>query len=230
LRIRKTLRACMSLFRIRAVESMQYRAAALVNSSVGIFWAFIEITVFTIFYTYGNNQGNAALTLPQVVSYSWLGQMLFGMMNLDVDGELRGKINSGDVGVELCRPMSFYAFWFTKTASNRLGGGIWRMVATLAAGIIAPAAYRLSPPASVAGLALFLLSVSSAFFLCGAYSMLLTAVRLGITWGEGPTYMLGLLGMVLGGGYLPLQLWPDLLQKILLFQPFAGYIDIPVRL
>lgn len=27
-----------------------------------------------------------------------------------------------------------------------------------------------------------------------------------------------------------MQLWPDALQKVLLYQPFAGYLDIPVRL
>jgi ABC-2 type transport system permease protein len=34
----------------------------------------------------------------------------------------------------------------------------------------------------------------------------------------------------LSGGYLPLQLWPGFLQRFLLVQPFAGYLDIPLRL
>jgi ABC-2 type transport system permease protein len=42
--------------------------------------------------------------------------------------------------------------------------------------------------------------------------------------------MLSLLGMVLGGGYLPLQLWPDFMQGFLFIQPFAGITDIPARL
>ena len=42
--------------------------------------------------------------------------------------------------------------------------------------------------------------------------------------------MLLLASGVLSGGYLPLQLWPDAMQKVLLYQPFAGYLDIPVRL
>jgi ABC-2 type transport system permease protein len=77
---------------------------------------------------------------------------------------------------------------------------------------------------------LFFLSATGAFLLCTAYGMLVTAVRLNITWGEGPTYMMLLISGVLSGAYLPLQLWPDVLQKLLLYQPFAGYLDIPVRL
>lgn len=46
----------------------------------------------------------------------------------------------------------------------------------------------------------------------------------------GPVHMLFLLSQVLSGAYLPLLLWPDALQTVLLLQPFAGYADIPLRL
>jgi ABC-2 type transport system permease protein len=39
-----------------------------------------------------------------------------------------------------------------------------------------------------------------------------------------------LIASVLSGAYLPLQLWPKFLQNFLLLQPFAGYLDIPLRL
>jgi ABC-2 type transport system permease protein len=101
---------------------------------------------------------------------------------------------------------------------------------TVLAGLFMPGIMRLSVPVSLTGFVLFILSAAGAFLLCTAYGMLITAVRLNITWGEGPTYMLLLISGVLSGVYLPLQLWPDAFQKVLLFQPFAGYLDIPVRL
>ncbi|MCL1795393.1 MAG: hypothetical protein FWG37_00740 [Clostridia bacterium] len=228
--IKRTVRACRSLFRIRFAEELQYRAAAIAGASIGIFWAIIEITVYTAFYTYGTARTNASLTLSQLLSYAWLTQIIYSISYIDIDGELRQKITGGDISVELCQPMDFYVHWFTKTAAGRLGGSCWRMLFTLIAGLAMPASYRLGGPSSAAGFALFILSMFSAFLLAGAYSMLVTAVRIGITWGEGPTHMLSLLGMVLGGGYLPLQLWPDFMQRALFLQPFAGYIDIPVRL
>jgi ABC-2 type transport system permease protein len=39
-----------------------------------------------------------------------------------------------------------------------------------------------------------------------------------------------MLSMVLSGAYLPLQMWPDVLQGFLFFQPFAGNLDLPLRL
>ncbi len=228
--MKASLRACWSLFRIRMAESLQYRMAALASASISIFWALIEITVYSVFYLHGAHGGAPTLTLPQTVSYVWLGQAIWALAPMSVDSELLGKIVNGDVGVELCRPLDLYAHWFTKTAAGRLGGFWWRALITLVVGACMPAGFQLGAPASVTGLVLFLVSLTSAFLLGAAYGMLVTTIRLGITWGEGPTYMLLLLGGVLSGGYLPLPLWPDVLQPFLLLQPFAGYLDLPIRL
>ena len=226
----RTAKACAALFKIRMSEQLQYRAAALANTSIGVFWGVLQIVMFTVFFTYGNTD-NIAMTLPQAVSYAWLIQILLGVIGImNIDSELRDKITSGNVALELCRPLDLYAHWFAKTSASRLGGTAWRTAFTLLAALIAPMAFRLSLPDSLAGFAFFLLSVCSAFLLSTAFLMLLTAVRMGLTWGEGPTWALLLLAGVLSGAYLPLQLWPDFLQPVLLLQPFAGVMDIPLRL
>jgi len=226
----RSLRACLALFRIRTAEVLQYRAAALVNSSVGIFWALIEIVVYTVFYRFADNRNaDIALSLPQMASYIWLNQSLWAFAAMNIDGDILNRIKNGDVGVELCRPLDLYFHWFARSSAGRAGGA-WRGLILIAAGLAAPAAYRLSGPASAAGFLLFLAAAVCGFLLTSAYQMLMTAVRLGISWGDGPTYMLLLLSGVLSGAYLPLQLWPDFMQKFLYFQPFAGLIDLPLRL
>jgi len=103
-------------------------------------------------------------------------------------------------------------------------------VFTIVAGIVVPAALRLSPPVSITGFLLFIVSICVGALLCTAFAMLMAAVRLGLTWGEGPTYMLEMVGVLLNGTYFPLALWPDVMQRLLVFQPFAGLMDIPFRL
>lgn len=228
-RFKSTLRACFYLFKIKTAESFQYRMAGLAGASTSIFWVLIEITVYTVFYTHANHKASAALTLKQVISYSWLTQVLFLMQPMSIDSEILSKITSGDVGIELCRPLDLYLHWFSKTIASRLTPLIWRGSVVLTLGLLLPSAYHLSPPASIAGLLCTLISLFSALLLCTSFAMLACAIRLNITWGEGPTYILLLLGMVLSGGYFPLQLWPSFMQNFLLFQPFAGYLDIPLR-
>ena len=228
--MRRTFKACGALFKIRVAERLQYRAAALGNASISVFWGLMQTVMFTVFYTYGN-PGDTALTLAQAVTYAWLVQSLLGLIgSIHLDNDLRETITSGNVALELCRPLDLYSHWYAKAAANKVGSFPWRAVITLLAAIAMPAALRISAPVSVAGFALFLLSVCSAFLLCVAFSMLLTAVRVGLTWGEGPTWVLIIIGGVLSGGYLPLPLWPDFLQRALMLQPFAGLMDIPFRL
>ncbi len=231
-RLKSTIKACFSLFRIRTAASLQYRMAGLAGASTSIFWALIEITVFSIFYTYASNKEvgmMATLTLKQVITYTWLAQGLFLMQPMNIDSEILNKITSGDIGIEMCRPLDLYFHWFSKNAATRLTPLFWRGSIVIIFGLLMPTAYRISPPSSLLGFLCMLLSVASALLLCTSYAMLTCAVRLNITWGEGPTYIMMLIGGVLSGTYLPLQLWPKSLQGFLLIQPFAGYLDIPLR-
>jgi ABC-2 type transport system permease protein len=228
-----TAKASLSIFKIKTAEGFQYRMAGLAGASTSIFWVLIEITVYTVFYTYANNKeaaDTAGMSLRQVVSYAWLTQLLFLMQPMSIDSEILGKITNGDVGIEMCRPIDLYSHWFAKIAAGRLTPMFWRGSITLIAGCLMPISYRLSAPSSLLGLLWMIVSVASAFLLCTSYAMLVCTVRLSIPWGDGPTYIMMLIGGVLSGGYLPLQLWPEFMQRFLLLQPFAGYLDIPLRL
>ncbi len=221
-----------ALFRIRLHEGLQYRVAAWAGASTSIFWALIEITMFTVFYTYAENREAgfmAGLSLRQVVSYVWIGQTLF-MMQLSLDPDLLAKIEDGDVAVEMCRPLDLYNHWLARTVANRLTPLVWRGSFVLLAGMLIPGSYGLGAPASWLGLILACISAFSALCLSSAYCMVVYAVRMRVDWGNGPMHLLLLVSSVLSGSYLPLQLWPESLQTFLLLQPFAGYLDIPARL
>jgi len=190
----------------------------------------MQIVVFTIFFTFGDATG-AAMTLPQAITYAWLTQIMWSFVGyFTVDAEIREKIISGNVALDLCRPLDLYAHWYAKTIANKVGTAAWRAVFTIIAAIAVPAALRLSPPSSLAGFLLFIVSLCIGALLCTAFAMLMAAVRVGLTWGEGPTYILEMVGMLLNGNYFPLALWPDFMQRFLILQPFAGLMDIPFRL
>lgn len=57
-----------------------------------------------------------------------------------------------------------------------------------------------------------------------AYAMLMD-----VRMGEGPTNAASVIMQILAGGYLPLQLWLEWMQKFLYYQPFATLMDVPLR-
>ena len=234
--MRRTIKAGLSLFRIRAAEGLQYRLAALSGATVSSFWALIEVVVLTVFFTYGNNTGDSinGMTLSQGVSYIWLGQLMVMMQIPGIDSELMGKITSGDVGVELCRPLDLYWHWFARSAAGKVNAFILRGGLVIVCGISLTLTgfhtIGLGLPYKMLNFILFLVSLFHAFLFSTAYSMFITAIRMGISWGDGPMNLISVSGMVLSGGYLPLQLWPDFMQSFLRIQPFASYLDTPARL
>ena len=233
--MKKTIFTGFSLFKIKTAENLQYRFAALSGATVSIFWALIEVAVLSVFFIYGQNAGDRVngMTLSQGVKYIWIAQFLFGLSATGVDGELLNKIVNGDVGVELCRPLDLYWHWFAGTAAGKAGAVGLRGTFTVVCGAaikLAGFGAGLGPPHSALHFILFLISILNAFLFGAAYGMFLTSVRMNVAWGDGPINLITVTGMVLSGGYFPLQLWPDFLQTFLRLQPFAGYLDTPARL
>ena len=227
----KTVKACISLFSIRVSESFQYRIAALSGAITSLIWAIIEIAVLMAFYRFAERAGFAGgLTMEQAVSFVWVRELLLFMMPYSIDNDLLDKISNGNVALDMCRPIDLYWHWFACLSAGKIVIFVMRCLVCFAIGFLIPGGYGARPPVSLPAFSLFLPSVLCAFLLCSAYGMLVTAVRINISWGNGPMYLMLLLAQVLCGGYLPLQLWPDSIQPFLLLQPFAGLIDIPARL
>lgn len=226
-------RALFSIFRTECAKGFQYRADGLAGAAVSIFYVFLELIVFSLFYRFGDNPSagaDAGMAFSQLATYVWLGQIFFLMQPSSVDPDIHEQIVNGNVGIDLCRPLDLYAFWFSRSAARRLTPLFWRGSLILLVSFLAPAGFRAGAPASAEALFLSLATLCFAFFLCASYGMLVNVVRLGVTWGEGPTYLMTLIGMVLSGAYFPLQLAPDFLRPFLFYQPFAGYFDLPMRL
>ncbi|MDR1628962.1 MAG: hypothetical protein LBS36_01930 [Oscillospiraceae bacterium] len=234
--MRRTWKAGLSLFKIRAAEGLQYRLAALSGATISIFWALIEVVILSVFFRYGAKTADSvnSLTLAQGVSYVWLGQLMVMLQMPGVDTDLHQKITNGDIGIELCRPLDLYWHWFARSAAGKvntfaLRGGLVVVCGTLLT-LLGFDRVGLGAPQSFLHFALFLVSVFSAFLFSGAWSMFLTSIRIPVTWGDGPINLITVTGSVLSGTYLPLQLWPDAMQSFLKLQPFASFLDTPARL
>ena len=227
----RTMKACAALFRIRIAESFQYKMSALTGVITSLVWAVIEAAAFTVFFKFADNAGfTGGLTLTQTVSHVWVRELLLFMQPYGIDDELLLKITNGDVSVELCRPLDLYWHWFSRSAGGKTVNFVMRCLICFLIGFLITGGYGAQPPISIGAFLLFIPSVLCAFLLCSAYGMLVTAIRTNISWGNAPMYFMLLIGQVLSGAYLPLQLWPDFLQPFLLLQPFAGLCDIPARL
>lgn len=211
------------------MAKLQFRAATWAQLFTTVLAAFIHVTILLAFYRHGH--AGAKMTAPQAVSYVWLVHVLLHLLpGMGVDQEIKEKIRSGDVAVELCRPLDLYAHWFARSLASRIAPFLLAFLPVTLVACLAPEPYRLQPPSSPLGLVAAFLALTLGLLITAATMCITYAVLMKVSWGDGPIYIMAACTDLLTGANLPLELWPGWLQRLLYWQPFAGILDLPLRL
>ncbi|MDP4170632.1 MAG: ABC transporter permease, partial [Bacillota bacterium] len=74
------MRAYYSVFKLRLLIGMQYRAAAFAGVATQFFWGFMYIMIFEAFYKHAIH--NQPISLKQLVTYMWLQQSFLAFIML----------------------------------------------------------------------------------------------------------------------------------------------------
>jgi len=227
------MRPYFAIFAARFLMMLQYRAAALAGIATQFWFGAIMIMALSAFYT--GAHGSVSITLAQAITYIWLGQAFLGLLPWNVDPEIALMMRTGNVAYERLRPVDTYFYWFTRAMA-------WRAAATLLRSLpllfvtsvlfehLGLGAWSLRPPASLAALVLFVFSMAAVVFLSSAITTLL---NISVVWtisGQGINVITNSLVLILSGMVIPLPLFPDWAQLLLLLQPLAGLVDIPYRI
>jgi ABC-2 type transport system permease protein len=220
--------AYYSVLRLRLLNGMQYRAAALAGVATQFFWGFMYIMIFEAFYEY--SPYNPPISLKELITYIWLQQSFLAFIMLWFrDNELFNLITSGNIAYELCRPCEIYGFWYAKLLASRLSSALLRCFPILIVAFFLPKQYRMTlPPNLLTGL-LFLVTLFLGLFLLVAISMFIYISVFYTMSPIGSTLMIGVLGEFFAGLIIPIPLMPEWLQNIAYMLPFRLTADFPFR-
>ncbi len=204
---------------------LQYRSAALAGIGTQVFWGWLRVMVFAAFYA--STTQPQPLSLPQMISYVWLGQALLLLSMPGFDNDVRQMIRTGTVAYELLRPVDLYGLWYARAVAFRTAPLLLRAVPQF---VLAGLCFGLLRPPTVASAAAFAAALVIAVALVAALSVLATITLLWTVEGYGIGRLIMLLPYVLGGVMVPIPLLPDWLQTILAWLPFRSLADLPFRL
>ncbi len=217
----------LSAFRIRFINSLQYRAAAFGAIITRFAWGFMEILAYTMLY----RTGSAAfpMDLSQTVSYIWMQQILIVLFSVVfADGEIYTAIGSGSIAYELVRPMNLYGRWFCQSAGNRVAFTMLNCLPALLIALIIPKPYRMSLPPDIGQLFLFLVSVVLALCVVVAFAMLMYISLFYTLSYRGIRIIVTALTMFLSGGVIPLPFFPAPVLSVVQMLPFAAMQNMPL--
>lgn len=222
------IRAYLSLFRIRFINSLQYRLAAYAGVATQFAWGIMTVLQFGAFYRAG---GEFPMEYSQLSSYIWLQQAFLALfMSWFFDNEIFALITGGNIAYELARPVDLYAMWFTKNAAIRCSKALLRCIPIIALAVFIPSPYGLSLPAGLPAFAMFCVTMALALCVVVAFVML---VYIATFYTMNP---LGIRIIALSatdfftGALIPLPFFPDRLRKIVELTPFASMQNLPLRI
>jgi len=218
----------IALLRVRLINGLQYRAAAVGGLITQFFWGLMLLFIYRAFF--GDALQSGGFTFSELVSFVWLQQAFLAFLMLyDWDSELLDTIVSGDISYELCRPINIYRVWYVKLFSKRLASGLLRFSPVVLVAFFLPAPFNLSLPYSPLALLLFTVTLFLGLTLLVSISMMIYISIFKTMHPAGSMMILGIVGEFFAGMTIPIPLMPQWLQTVTMFLPFRWTADLPLR-
>ncbi len=224
------MKAYLNYFKLRFLNILQYRAAAISGIATQLFFGFAIIMVYIALYS-SNDQSNLPMTLRETISYMWLGQAFFGLTHVYTkDQDLLTMIKNGNLAYELIRPQDFYFKYYVKIVSEKVASVVLRFWPIVIVAILLPMPYNLSAPISIPAFLIFILGLGIAGLLTCALSLLVHMIVMFLLDSRGIFSFYTVIAELFMGAIVPIPFLPSILQKIAIVLPFRYITDFPYRI
>jgi len=219
----------LSFFKLRFTMGLQYRAAALAGIATQFAWGFMLIMIYRAFYR--ADAGAFPMTFSATASYIWLQQAFLAFFAAwMMENEIFDTIINGNIAYEMCRPVSIYGMWFSRSMANRLSRAVLRCFPILIVAAFIPQPYGIARPADLLHFALFLLTMILGLAVTVAFCMLIYVLTFFTISPQGLRMLFTSAVEFFAGGVIPLPFFPDKLQKSMALLPFASMQNVPLRI
>jgi ABC-2 type transport system permease protein len=212
---------------VRAFRRYSTYTAATV---AGIFTncVFGVIISFTYIAVWKQNPDAGGYDVADALTYCWLAQAM--IMTIAIWGggateELAARIRTGDVAIDLYRPVNFLGWWL----ASDLGRAAYHLLTRgLAPTVVGALLFDLRFPGSVAAAAMFLVSVVLAVVVSFGLRMLVAATAFWLLDHTGVQNLAAVFSMFFSGLVVPLVLFPGWTRDLAMTLPWSSFVQVPV--
>lgn len=217
--ITRMIRIYLSYFKIKFLNEIQYRTAAIAGASTQFVWAGMYIMLYTAFLKDGSASD---FSVRQMTTYIWLQQAFFAFFNIwNVDKEIEEQCRLGDIATELVKPISLYSIWHAKSLAKKTAMVTLRALPILIFAIMPfLGQYQLMAPKSALALVVSILTMILSVLVMLSFIMIMYGVILKTVTSDGIKTMFGLVMDFAAGALIPIPFMPETLINILKFTPF----------
>jgi ABC-2 type transport system permease protein len=196
-------------------------AGLFTNTVFGFLLASVLLAV------YGERAGGTigGFDATDAVTFTFVAQGYWGVL-FDGWHEMGQRIRTGDVVIDLYRPVDFQAWWFASDAGRMAFQALTRGAGPFLVGSLA-FDLRLSP--SRWHWVAFLAALGLAAVLSFAIRFLVSLSTFWLLDARGPTQIVSLVWLFLSGLLLPLPLLPGWVESVARASPFAAVVQLPIE-
>ncbi|MFI5660726.1 ABC transporter permease [Streptomyces sp. NPDC051684] len=164
----------------------------------------------------------------QALTFVWVGQAMFAVMVLQIGGgfetDLMERIRSGDVAVDLYRPVDLQCWWLAQDLGRAAFQFLGRGVVPMAVGSLI---FRLALPTDPWRWAAFLLTLLVGATVSFAIRYLVALSAFWLLDGSGIAQMSGLVSTFFSGMLLPLNVFPGAFGEFARALPWSALLQVP---
>lgn len=217
------------LFRIKFINSLQYRAAAAAGVCTQFAWGFMLILLYKTLYSSADT--GLPMNFSELVNYVWLQQAFLALFRLWFwDSEISESVINGNIAYEFIKPMDLYSMWFVRTASDRCAQAFLRFSPILIIAFLLPKPYNFTLPDSLLSFVLFIITMLIGMLVVCALCMIVYILTFFTLSPTGIRIIASSVAELLGGAIIPLPFFPEKFRIIAEYSPFAAVENLPLRI
>ena len=217
-----------ALFKTEFQQYLQYRVSAVAGALTNIAFGFFRLFLLTAFYR--ASDAPQPMSLPDLYSYLWFGQVLFSVMPIiGLFGPDSEEIRSGAVAYRLTRPISLYGFYFARVLGRKITALCTRSamqvaILFLVLPLLGLSQYAMRPP-DVAMLPYLVPSFLLAILLSAAMHSFISMTGFWTISTRGSTSISYAVISLFSGLLVPLVFFPPALRTLSDLLPFRAIYD-----
>jgi len=214
-----------AVFRITLKNHLAYLYDFVVRTIFLLIILFVFTELWTATYQVTGKSKIDGYTLPVLIWYLTATEAMI-MAYPRLSETVEQEVKSGQVAIQLIRPLSYAGFHFSAFAAEFL----LRLSVNMVIGGLLVFLLFGPPPLDAGHVVRFLLFLITAVIIHYCFTMTLSLLAFWVEEARGFELIYTRLLMTIGGMMLPLEIFPDWMERVLLMLPFQAVIYLPAKM
>lgn len=206
-------------------QQIVYRGATFAGLLTNFFFGLLRVAVLLALY--GSRAEVEGLSIQNAVTFTGLTQAVIGFLSMFFWFDLMESISSGDVAVDLLKPLSFFSYWMARDLGRAVAQLLLRGVPMMVAYAFL---FDITIPTHLGAWLAFSLALGLAWLVGFCWRFLVNLAGFWVPNALGIGRMVFTFSWFLSGFMMPLRFFPDWFIRLCYLTPFPHTVNALVEI